>query len=198
MAEAGLHEREALLRSIYDASSAAIFLVDMNGRITHANHRMSELFGRPMDDLIGSDYTAWIAPAERDAVAAGWAPCWDPEMPSVNLERVYYRQDKTVFWGLLTGRPLRNSKGAVCGLVGVIADVTTARRPKPAWRSPPASSKPATKAFSSPTPSAASSRSTWPSPPFPATRRRGNAGQDLSCLASKRAPNPSSKPCPIP
>ncbi|MBK7899983.1 MAG: PAS domain S-box protein [Azonexus sp.] len=124
LAEAGLHEREALLRSIYDASSAAIFLVDLAGRITHANHRMSELFGRPMDDLIGSDYISLIAPPERESASRRLSTLLGREMPSVNLERVYYRQDKSLFWGLLTGRPLRNGKGEVSGLVGVIADVT--------------------------------------------------------------------------
>lgn len=190
MAEAGLHEREALLRSIYDASSAAIFLVDMNGRITHANHRMTELFGRPMDDLIGSDYTSLIAPAERDAVGRRMGALLTREMPSVNLERVYYRQDKTVFWGLLTGRPLRNSKGAVCGLVGVIADVT-ARKEAEAGMALAArvfeachegifitdaqrriiSINPAFTAISG----------------YPADEM---LGKDLSCLASKRHPEP--------
>lgn len=124
VAEAGLHEREALLRSIYDASSAAIFLVDLSGRITHANHRMTELFGRSMDDLIGSDYISLIAPPERDSASRRLTALLGREMPSVNLERVYYRHDRSLFWGLLTGRPLRNGKGEVCGLVGVIADVT--------------------------------------------------------------------------
>ncbi len=123
-AEAGLHEREALLRSIYDASSAAIFLVDLSGRITHANHRMSELFGRGMEDLIGSDYISLIAPPERDQASRRLNALLGRETPSVNLERVYFRQDGSLFWGLLTGRPLRNGKGEVSGLVGVIADVT--------------------------------------------------------------------------
>ena len=124
LAEAGLFEREALLRSIYDASSAAIFHISPDGRITHANHRMAEIFCRPMEQIIGSEYVSLIAPPERDNARKKIRSLLVSGTPMINVERLYWRPDGTLFWGLLTGRPLLNSKGENCGLVGVVSDIT--------------------------------------------------------------------------
>lgn len=123
-AEAGIFEREALLRSIYDASSAAIFLVNPEGRIVHANNRMAEIFCQPLRNLIGNEYVSLIAPPERDMARKKMHAILARGTPMVNVERLYWRPDGSLFWGLLTGRPLVNSKGENCGLVGVVSDIT--------------------------------------------------------------------------
>lgn len=123
-AEAAVFEREALLRSIYDASSAAIFLVNPEGRIVHANSRMAEIFGQPLRSIIGNEYVALIAPPERDSARKKMQAILARGTPMVNVERLYWRPDGKLFWGLLTGRPLLNSKGENCGLVGVVSDIT--------------------------------------------------------------------------
>ena len=63
---AHLHQRETLLKQILDTSSAAIFVIDSQGRITQANQRMAEMFGCPLDTLIGHDYVSLVHPAERN------------------------------------------------------------------------------------------------------------------------------------
>lgn len=123
-AEATVFEREALLRSIYDASSAAIFMVDRSGRIAHANNRMAEIFGKPLKQIVGNEYVNLIAPPERNLARKKIQGILTRGSPVVNVERVYWRPDGSLFWGLLTGRPLLNSKGENCGLVGVISDIT--------------------------------------------------------------------------
>jgi diguanylate cyclase (GGDEF)-like protein/PAS domain S-box-containing protein len=119
-----LAEQENLLRTIYDSSSVAIFLVSSTGRITHANQRMSEMFLCPLDQLIGSEYVAHIHPSERDIGRERMLQLIAQQIQAVNLERRYWREDGSEFWGLLTGRPIRNAAGTVVGLVGVIADIT--------------------------------------------------------------------------
>lgn len=123
-AEAAVFEREALLRSIYDASSAAIFMVDKHGRIAHANNRMAEIFGQPLRNIVGKEYVNLIAPPERSMARKKMEAILARGTPMVNVERVYWRPNGTLFWGLITGRPLLNSKGENCGLVGVISDIT--------------------------------------------------------------------------
>jgi len=116
------------LRLIYDTSSVAIFFVDQRGIITHANRRMSEMFACSMHMLVGSEYVAHIHPSEREEGRARMLALLASDIPSVNLERHYWRDDGTNFWGQLTGQRMHDGKGHSLGLVGVIADITTQRQ----------------------------------------------------------------------
>ena len=119
-----LAERERLLSTLFDASSVGIFLVDTEGRISHANARMGELFGFEGAILIGMEYVALVHPEERDASRDRMLQLMASHIDSVDLERRYQRQDGSVFWGRLTGRRLLDLQGASMGLVGVIADIS--------------------------------------------------------------------------
>lgn len=119
-----LGEREALLEQILDTSSVAIFVVDMGGRITQANQRMGEMFGSSLEALEGSEYLALVHPAERECGREKMLALLSGAIPSVDLDRLYWRFDKTEFWGHLTGKFFYDTSGEERGLVGVIADVT--------------------------------------------------------------------------
>ncbi|CAA7616940.1 Diguanylate cyclase with hemerythrin-like metal-binding domain-containing protein (fragment) [Candidatus Terasakiella magnetica] len=126
-AEELLRQREGQLRLIYDTSSVAIFFVDQRGFITHANRRMSEMFACPMQTLIGSEYVAHIAAAEREVGRRKMLDLLSSAIPSVDLERHYWRDDGTTFWGRLTGQRMHDESGRSMGLVGVILDITDRR-----------------------------------------------------------------------
>ncbi|OGB30185.1 MAG: hypothetical protein A3F78_04605, partial [Burkholderiales bacterium RIFCSPLOWO2_12_FULL_61_40] len=119
-----LAQRETLLTQILDTSSVAIFVVDMQGRITQANQRMAEMFGCTVDALVGSEYVALVHPTERDTGRSQMLALLANEIPSVDLDRLYWRSDQTEFWGHLTGKRFVDADGAERGLVGVIADIT--------------------------------------------------------------------------
>lgn len=125
--EQALRQNEAQLRLIFDTSSVAIFFVDQQGVITHANRRMAEMFACPMDRLIGSEYVAHIAESERDVGRAKMLALLASTIPSVDLERHYWRDDGGCFWGRLTGQRMVAEDGRSVGLVGVILDVTQRR-----------------------------------------------------------------------
>ena len=127
-AESALAEREALLQQIFDTSSVAIFLVNNAGVITHANQRMAEMFGHPLHELIGSLYSSHIHPSERVAGQKKMLALLASDIPSVDLERHYWRADGSEFWGHLTGKRCVNAKGEEIGLVGVIADISQRRQ----------------------------------------------------------------------
>jgi len=112
------------LQSIYDTSSVAIFFVDQEGVIVHANRRMAEMFGMPMEALLGSEYVSLIHPEERQIGRQTMLALMNSTIPSIDLERHYWRADRTEFWGHLTGRRHFDADGKQIGLVGVIADVS--------------------------------------------------------------------------
>ena len=135
--EAGAHalaERERLLRTIYDASSVAIFLVDMQGRIVHANERMAQMFAFPMEQLVGEEYVSLIHPDERSVGRGKMLQLMNSHIDEVDLERHYWRQDGSQFWGNLTGRRLLDADGRSIGLLGVIADVSKRKEAEVALR----------------------------------------------------------------
>ncbi len=123
-----LGERERILRTLFDTSDGAIFLVDPQGRIVMANERMSAMWGIPMAELIGDEYVALVHPAEREEGRQKMLKLMASEIPFVRLEREYIRRDGSMFWGFLCGRRLLDEQGKFVGLVGLIADIDAPKR----------------------------------------------------------------------
>ncbi|CAN5904523.1 hypothetical protein BH11PSE12_BH11PSE12_23920 [soil metagenome] len=117
-------QREAFLQQVLDTSSVAIFIVNMQGRITLANQRMAEMFGCPLASLLGAEYISLVHPDEHPESKKNMLDLFDSKIPSVDLDRRYWRADQSEFWGRLTGKRSYSSKGEELGLVGVIADIT--------------------------------------------------------------------------
>jgi PAS domain S-box-containing protein len=128
MADQKVAERQALLQQIMDTANVAIFLVDKTGRITHANRRMANMFGCAMEELVGSEYVAHVHPSERERGRQKMLALLASEIPSVDLERNYWRKDGTEFWGHLVGRRFHDVQETDVGLIGVITDITDRRR----------------------------------------------------------------------
>jgi len=126
-AEALLRENEAKLRTIFEASEAGIILVSDRGEISFANRRMAEMFGMPMEQLIGTTYPEHLHPSEMQIADARMRMIITGEIDLVSVERRYMRADGSFFWGHLSGRRLENPDGSLHTLVGIITDVTKRR-----------------------------------------------------------------------
>jgi len=123
-----LAERELLLQQILDTSSVAIFLVNMQGRITHVNRRMAEMFRWSMAELVGMEYVELVDPIERDVGRQLMFKLLGGSIAATDVERLYRRADGTDFWGHLSGRRFVSVDNQKLGLVGVLADITDRKR----------------------------------------------------------------------
>ncbi|MCX7176746.1 MAG: EAL domain-containing protein [Proteobacteria bacterium] len=112
------------LRLIYDTASVAIFEGDMQGNLIHANRRMAEMFLCPMEKLIGSEYVTHVHPSEREVGRQKLLALLASDIRNVDLERRYWREDGSEFWGHLTASQRMGADGEMIGLVGVIMDIT--------------------------------------------------------------------------
>ncbi|MEO7106298.1 MAG: EAL domain-containing protein [Rhodoferax sp.] len=119
---------ELLLQQILDTSSVGIFLVNVQGRITHANRRMSEMFRWSEIELVGMEYVSLVDPIERDTGRIQMLKLLGGEVASAEVERRYHRADGSEFWGHLTGRRFVDANNQNIGLVGVLADITDRKR----------------------------------------------------------------------
>jgi len=125
---AELTERELLLQQILDTSSVAIFLVNMQGRIIHANRRMAEMFRWTLAELVGKEYVELIDPVEREIGRALMHKLLTGKVQTTDVERRYWRSDQSKFWGHLSGRRFVGANNQHLGLVGVLADITDRKR----------------------------------------------------------------------
>ncbi len=123
-----LGQREALLQKVLDTSSVAIFLIDPQGRITQANHRMAEMFGYSVQSLLELEYVALVDPADRDTVRQQKGELLKGAIPTLNLDRMYTRGDHSMFWGHLTATRFVDAHGQDRGILGVIVDITERKR----------------------------------------------------------------------
>ena len=119
---------ELLLQQILDTSSVGIFLVNMQGRITHANRRMAEMFRWSVAELVGMEYVALIDPIERDVGRSLMIKLLGGQVTTTDVERRYRRADNSEFWGHLSGRRFVDADNQNMGLVGVLADITDRKR----------------------------------------------------------------------
>ena len=123
-----MSDQERVLRTIFDTSDGAIFLVDTSGKVTHANQRMAGMWRIAPEELIGMHYADMVHPDEREVAHERMLKLINSEIPFVRTEREFIRHDGEAFWGFLCGRQLRNEAGELLGLVGLITDITEQRK----------------------------------------------------------------------
>ncbi|WP_333803445.1 sensor domain-containing protein [Sulfurospirillum sp.] len=117
-------EQDHLFKHILDTSSVAIFLINMDGKITHANKCMAEMFLYPIDELIEHiNYLDLVHSSEKTESEHRLIALLSNQIPSIELERIYVRSDKSYFWGRFTGRIFYNTQGEKIGAVAVIANI---------------------------------------------------------------------------
>jgi PAS domain S-box-containing protein len=122
------------LKSIFDASSVAIFFVDHTGVVTQANKRMAEMFGCTVEALQGAEYVSLIHPSEREIGRGRMLALLASSIDAVDVERKYWRADHSEFWGHLTSRRFSETGNGDAGLIGVISDITPRRLAEQALR----------------------------------------------------------------
>ncbi|MBK9347496.1 MAG: EAL domain-containing protein [Burkholderiales bacterium] len=123
-ANTDLAEGKLLLQQILDTSSVGIFMVDMNGLITHANRSMQDMFRWPAGELVGQEYVALVEPSQRGVGRRMMLELLGGTVDATDVQRRYRRADGTEFWGHLTGRRFLDIHGQSQGLVGVVVDIT--------------------------------------------------------------------------
>jgi two-component system, cell cycle sensor histidine kinase and response regulator CckA len=133
-AEQSLVESQERLRTIFDASSSAIFLVNAEGLITMANRRMADLFALSHDELPGTPYVDLVHPEQRHIGLSKMRSLMTGEIDHVSLERRYVTSGGRELLGHLSGRRLLREDGSLVGLVGIITDVSDRRRAEEALK----------------------------------------------------------------
>jgi PAS domain S-box-containing protein len=125
-AEEELRESNALLNSVIEGTSDAIFLKDIRGRYLMANSRVAEVIGRPLEEITGksdaelfpAEVARPIMEADREVMTTGEARRLEEHVPAATGERTF----------LSTRAPYRDHRGEVAGIVGVSSEITDLKK----------------------------------------------------------------------
>jgi PAS domain S-box-containing protein len=120
-------ETRALLQSVFDATSDAIYVKDLEGRYLLFNRGVELVTGKSADEVMGRDDT-FLFPAEEAAVvmegdraviAGGVTETYEERLTAADGELRVYSSTKG---------PVRDATDQVYGLFGIARDVTDSRR----------------------------------------------------------------------
>jgi PAS domain S-box-containing protein len=127
--EAEIRESEAQFRSLFEAASSGIVLIDAERAIFRVNPAMEAFLGYTTDELIGTHMSRYFSPG--DASAPGSTEVSDVlrgQSERYTHETLYRRKDGTEVWGASIVSPVRGANGEVeFGLI-ILNDVTEQRR----------------------------------------------------------------------
>jgi PAS domain S-box-containing protein len=134
LAEEARRASEHTLHAIVESSPAAILLLDGENRVKFANRRMSELFGRPVNELLGLHYLDLLHPEQREGATVSLAALASGQRSNFSVERRYLTANHREFIGDATGQRLEGPSRQYEGLVVVITDITERKQTEDALR----------------------------------------------------------------
>ncbi|MBB5157816.1 PAS domain S-box protein [Saccharopolyspora phatthalungensis] len=111
---------------VFDQASAALAVLDLQGRYLYVNEAMCRLLGYRREELEGLDYRKVTHPEDIDQEG----PVESPEP----LEKRYIRSDGSVIWALVARSFIRDSHGRAVYFLSQIQDITRRREAELLWQ----------------------------------------------------------------
>ncbi|GAA2361567.1 hypothetical protein GCM10009854_46170 [Saccharopolyspora halophila] len=111
---------------IFDQATAAMAIIDLQGRYLHVNDALCRMLGYRQDQLRGLDYREITHPDDVD-----------PDGPTESaqpLEKRYIRSDGAVIWALVARTYIRGDDGEPLFHLSQIQDITQRRETELLWQ----------------------------------------------------------------
>jgi PAS domain S-box-containing protein len=133
-AEEALQESEARYRAIFEGAAIAIALVDMDGRIVHANPALGVMLGYSDQDLRGVQFTQITHPDDTAVDLGYYLELVAGKRAHYQMEKRYIRKDGHAVWGRLTVSLVHNADGNPRFAMGMVEDITERKPAEQALR----------------------------------------------------------------
>jgi PAS domain S-box-containing protein len=122
-AQRALRESEQLFRTLSAAAPVGIFHCDAQGGVVYGNGRMVEMTGWAHEKAAGYGFLQAVHPDDREKILKSWREAAEREGIVAESFRCV-TPDGRALWVDIFLRALRNERGKVAGLIGVMQDVT--------------------------------------------------------------------------
>ncbi|MGA2159028.1 MAG: PAS domain S-box protein [Dehalococcoidia bacterium] len=133
LAEDALRQSEEKYRSILQGMDEAYYEVDSKGNFTFFNEALGRL-GYSQEELLGMNYKAYVAPEELSNTVAVFSDVFRTGNPRHWQPLTFIAKDGTKIYVEDSIYPLKNNKGEIIGLRGIIRDVTGRKQSEEALR----------------------------------------------------------------
>lgn len=123
--EEALRESEEQFRKIVDTAHEGIWVVDSSGKTAYANHRLAEMLGISLQEMLDTSFDQVVAQAREFG---------GPEQEVFEKERQQTREvalrtkDGRFLWVLLASSPLEDRAGEKAGTLHMVADISERKR----------------------------------------------------------------------
>ena len=126
---------EEVFRDLYDEAPTAHFSIDVEGCVKNANRRAVELFGYPLDTLLGRPVLDFYADsASGKSKARGLFDRFLAGGEIRGEEMDFCKADGSRLWGSLWVRPIEDEQGCVVASHSIVVDITEHKRVETALR----------------------------------------------------------------
>ena len=124
--EEALIESEEKFRTLFETSIEGILVADLNEKTSLVNHRMAEMTGYSVSELMNMNFQQLIPPDELEnhSLKIKNRKKGDSEI----YERKLVRKDGTIISTLVSAAPIFNKTGMYTGSFGVFADITERKK----------------------------------------------------------------------
>ncbi len=121
-AEETLQENYQIMQAVFEGTSDAIFVKDLQGRYVTINSAGARVFGKAPEDVIGKDDTAFFAAEsvrqitehDRQVLTSGETHIYEETGTALGVTRIV----------LATKAPHHDHQGNVIGIIGIARDIT--------------------------------------------------------------------------
>lgn len=122
-AEEALRESGSLLSAIINGANDSVFLKDRQGRVLMANEATTQMYGRPLPELIGRTIEDLLEDRTlAKTIQTSENTIMDNGQPVTVEERLHVGNQRRTF---LCGKtPWQDNQGRVIGLIGIARDIT--------------------------------------------------------------------------
>jgi PAS domain S-box-containing protein len=125
--EIALRESERRYSVLVHQSPVGVFETDTKGRLTFANERMQRLTGRPLNQLLGTDWLASIHLSHRQEFIRGWHAALSKRREFASEVRLSSPRD-TLLWVAVLMRPMRDTASRIIGYLGALSDISERKK----------------------------------------------------------------------
>jgi PAS domain S-box-containing protein len=119
-----LRDSEARFRTIFEATTMGIALVDKNGRIVECNPALQQMLGYSLTELVNQMFTVFVLPEDTDRCKALFRELVHGRQESYQTEKKYVRKDGHKAWGRLKVSLIRGATVEEYFAICMVEDIT--------------------------------------------------------------------------
>lgn len=127
-AEKSVRESEKKFRGIFENAHIGIVIADKMGRMKEFNDEFRNLLGYSTDELTGMNFSEITFPDDLEKEYPYFEKIVDGVLDTFRLQKRYIRKDKKIIWVEITVSAVRDPKGEIKQIIGMVLDIDEQRK----------------------------------------------------------------------